>query len=290
MSSPHSYYDQRRSKSGLQRCCDRWPWPSVCSMCICLIAVSTFCAFGHLACEDAIEIFSDTAASYTIESILYWVKIAVYCVTSLVVLVALIFLAIGCLATGSVRREYICRFGSRFSGLCQLGTITFICYLLFVIWVVVMAVMVIPSIYFYNIKRNHCGDPGGCIDLRQYGLVNFSEPNKDVYLFCDRDMYCLKNPYTYYFVSLSTAVLVLVMLGHFLMILSANWSHVKNKFKRDDPSRLVRFSHYNTQSMDTLRSSREMNTYGGLELSAISNTSIDRVHTQSTRDRRPYYM
>ncbi|XP_077989334.1 neuronal membrane glycoprotein M6-b-like [Glandiceps talaboti] len=279
-----------RKKSPIRRCCDRWPWPSVFSTCICLAGVGTFCAFAHLASEDAIAIFKDTAASYTIENTLYWVKISVYCITALTVFLAAVFLAVSCLATGSVRKEHICRFGSKYRGFCQIATATIISYVLFLLWIVITAILVIPNSYFFIIKQCHCGDPGGCIDLRQYGFVNITEPNSDVYSFCDKTLYCDQNPYILYFISLCSGIVVLIMLGHFLMILSANWSHVKHKYRTGVVSRHMSQGRYKTQSLDTLRNSRDLMEYSGQSLSVISGNTIDSTHIRSTRDPISYHM
>uniref|UniRef100_A0ABM0N0Y5 Proteolipid protein DM beta-like n=1 Tax=Saccoglossus kowalevskii TaxID=10224 RepID=A0ABM0N0Y5_SACKO len=246
-------------KSQCRRCCDRWPWPSVITQIAFCIAISTFCACLHLAAEDTINIFQDTAARYTIENTLYWGKISVYCVTALTIAVAFTFMAVGCLATGSV---------------------TIISYTLLICWIAVTMVAVIPFIFFYIIKENHCGDPGRCIDLRQYGFANITEPNQDVYLFCDRNLYCSQNPYELYLYGLIAASVVLVMVSNFLMILSANWAHVKHRYRSPAASRYPKCN----RSTDTLRLSRDLSSSYGHhnELSIISNNSTlntDTIHT-----------
>ncbi|XP_006825925.1 neuronal membrane glycoprotein M6-b-like [Saccoglossus kowalevskii] len=91
----------------------------------------------------------------------------------------------------------------------------------------------IPLWWFSIIKTTHCGDPGGCIDLRQFGLVPMTLPDEHARV-CGSTLVtiCVENPWDMYLLGTLGAIACLVLVGHFLMIFSSNYAHIHDNFHR----------------------------------------------------------
>ncbi|XP_070576367.1 neuronal membrane glycoprotein M6-b-like [Ptychodera flava] len=220
-------------RSGAAKCCDRWPWPSVLSTILMIGSIILFCVSLHYATEDTERLFRGTAAEYQIKRTIYWAQIGIYCLTGLMLFISFILLSLGCLATGSYRKEHVCRFPNRGCGVCQMIVFGFVAYILFLGWVAVVAICVIPLWFFSIVRSTHCGIPGGCIDLRQFGLTPMTTPD-DMAKVCGTQLVliCEKNPWGKYLMGTIAAVACLLVMAHYLMIFAANYAHVKDNYRQ----------------------------------------------------------
>ncbi|XP_077991903.1 neuronal membrane glycoprotein M6-b-like [Glandiceps talaboti] len=226
-------FDEDGNRSGVSKCCDRWPWPSVITTLVMIGSTILFCICLHYATEETDRHFRNTAAEYQIKRTIYWAQIGIYCLTGLMMFVSFILLCLGCLASGSYRKEYVCRFPSRECGICQMITFGFVTYILFIGWVAVVAICMIPLWFFSIVRSTHCGVPGGCIDLRQFGMTPFTTPDDQARV-CGTKLVniCRDNPWNKYLLGTIAAIACLTMMCHYLMIFAANYAHVKDRYRQ----------------------------------------------------------
>ncbi|XP_033103141.1 uncharacterized protein LOC117105944 [Anneissia japonica] len=140
-------------------CCLRCAFPTLMNFILLVSGVVVFGIFSILSGvgildmvePDESDIVEVEVPQDLYDSLQLWHRIVKWVVGSeiaLMVIVAIVMLALGYLATGSVRKEFMCRFKSKTSGRCQLAVFMLIVYFLWFVWLlqsVFFTVPVLPS-------------------------------------------------------------------------------------------------------------------------------------------------
>ncbi|XP_071951368.1 uncharacterized protein [Antedon mediterranea] len=229
----------------IKTCCLRCAFPTLLTFILLIIGVVISGTFFMLSGAEIIglveegegeQIFVDVPADLY-DSLISWYRIlkwVVGCEVSVMVVISIVMLALGYLATGSVRKEFMCRFKSKTSGRCQIAVFMVILYILWLIWLVQSVLVAFPVSFFYVFERMCDRDLSTVpiskclVDLNLVGLTDDTAclNREDV-----RDI-CESNSLIYTGVSLAACLLVLFALTQLLINNSANYSHLRSRYKK----------------------------------------------------------
>ncbi|XP_022103071.1 uncharacterized protein LOC110985916 [Acanthaster planci] len=276
------YYEEPYSVPGPCRtCCMRCPCPSILASLAFLGGAALFCLAGVLAGQQAAELFQGTYIGDDVDTWISYISIALYVEVAVMTIFAVALLGISCLGTGAVRKEFMWRFRSRARGRCQTALFMIVVYFLFLLWLSLSFVSLVPIIFFYIQRRGMClappldeSDPSAeepCIDLKQWSLVPADykctiTDCRDTICGAKLTALCDSNVLLWFSLAFFAAVLVTLSMLHFLINFSANFAKLRDRFKDGFANRKsgaylvragsVRSSRHSMRAKSSLRASR----------------------------------
>ncbi|XP_033631909.1 uncharacterized protein LOC117293636 [Asterias rubens] len=237
------YYEEPYSVPGPCRtCCIRCPCPSLLSVFAFLGGAVLFCIAAVIAGQHTSELFQPTPIASSMNDWIGFIRTACYVECPIMALIAIALFGISCLGTGAVRKEFMSRFTTRAKGRCQTGLFMIIVYVLFLIWLAVSFVSLVPVMFFYIQRRGVCEarlyppvvdqDPL-CIELKQWALVDgtLETDFSDKICGTELDKWCTSPVLLWYSLAFFAAVLVTLSMLHFLINYAANFAKLRDRFK-----------------------------------------------------------
>ncbi|XP_072039513.1 neuronal membrane glycoprotein M6-a-like [Amphiura filiformis] len=278
------------------KCCLRFPWPSIVAFIMLLVGTVCFLSSVHVGADRAKLYIQGTDLDSTLRDWLDAITITTYCVVGLMFVIAIMLLAVGCLATGSTRSSYMCRFRTRKSGRCQTNVFLVINYVLYLCWFVATCLSMVPLIFFHAMKKGVCRgfdteESPVCLDFRQWGLLpydnlesrsricgqNLEAVCEDSLLpydnlesrsrICGQNLeaVCEDSALRYlYFLVLASAMLIVIALVQFLINTSANHSQIRDRYKRTHVSRNAGAYNFRSSERESLSAAqRKLKKHAG---------------------------
>ncbi|XP_033103144.1 neuronal membrane glycoprotein M6-b-like [Anneissia japonica] len=280
-------YEDEES-SCCSRCCQRYPWPSISAGIFILCGIAVWCATVTIASGEMMDLFSGTVAEDEFDQIFTIAQYATYGATSFMSILGFVLIAIGCLATGAVRRYHICRFRSRSSGICQTTTFLILTYIVFLGWMGVVVVSMFPVVFFSVQKQTNCQVEEfsliTCIDLEEWGFVDDDEEELDSD-FCSENLekLCTGNLYRLFFMATMSAVLICVGLAQFLATLSYNSAKLRHRYTAHNQGKSGSYNLRASYRAGSFRSTRNPHR-GSTENNATRQTKYDDTARYQSRE------
>ena len=145
--------NKKKRQSSSVSCIGRCPFASIIATIITVCGTGVFCGCLYRALSITFQML---ASSFKIEFEMESVRVAqtlVIVISSVMGSLALILLVVGCLSTGATRTQIFTGFRSRLGG--RISTAFFACvvYCLFLLWLSVTVVLVVPIIAYYILMK-----------------------------------------------------------------------------------------------------------------------------------------
>ncbi|XP_071949990.1 neuronal membrane glycoprotein M6-b-like [Antedon mediterranea] len=281
------------------RCCQRYPWPSITSGLFIIGGIIVWCASVTIASREVLDLFRSTVAYDELDQMMSIAQYATYGSTAFMLILGLVLISMGCLATGAVRRYHMCRFRNRTSAIFQTKMFLIITYFVFLGWLGVLVVSMFPLVFFTVQKQGNCQTESftlnTCVDLEQWGFVDEDEKEEDPGL-CQDDLerLCTGNLRLLFFIATMSAVLICVGLAQFLATLSFNSAKLRHGYKSHNRGKSGSYNLRSSYRAGSFRSTKN-NRASKESITQVQNTgpypsqdSIDRLKREYAAQEYPY--
>jgi hypothetical protein len=230
---------------GSTSCIGRCPFASFIATVITLCGTGVFCGCLYRALSITFQmIASSFSLHFEMESVRV-VQTVIIIISSVMGTLTLILLTVGCLSTGATRRQVFSGFRSRLGGRISTGFLTIVVYILFIVWLCVTILLVLPIVAYYVIMKNceikapqintHQSQVlDECLSLRTFGITltetKLSVCAQELIAFCNQS----KEAGPLYIAAFISSALIVLGLVHYLCCLVANYAHIKDGIKLKD--------------------------------------------------------
>ncbi|OQV14748.1 hypothetical protein BV898_11009 [Hypsibius exemplaris] len=227
-------------------CYTRVPYGSLIATIMLITGVAVFASQMFAGVSFTLQLFNDV-----FQMKIYWmdtIRTVFITAAACMALYAILLLVVGIAATGATRDQVFRGGRAKIGGRVSIALCMFLTYVLNLAWIAIMAFLIVVTFVYMLYARicNHAPlesvEMGRCIPFKHVAFLfpNTSYPNYDINRFskCGNDFRRLcesiKDAEGIYLAACLASLVVVLSLTHFLICLSANYTHIKEGVKNKE--------------------------------------------------------